>query len=129
MLAKFGVFNYFTVNNVKAGINIGAFFASLYKLYTNPHEYTASFLLDMSTHGATLLSMRQNATAFEKYAAMFLNSTQESNLVGSLVMGGEELPTLVKVIDGGVHLYNLATAPLPTDENENEATTIAPKMK
>lgn len=132
MLAKFGLFkDYLTVDNAKIGLNTGAFLASLYQLYTNPQEHTATFLLDLSTHGLTLLSMRKNATDFEKYAAMFLNAGRELNITGSLAMGSKELPVAVQYVDAGVHLLNLATGPLPTDEaeGETEEATQAAKMK
>ncbi|QRN03610.1 hypothetical protein GH742_06890 [Legionella sp. MW5194] len=131
MLSKLGMFkDYVNVGKVKTGLNSAALLASLYQLYTNPHEHTALFFFDLCTHGFTLLSMRENATDLEKGAALLFNAGQESNLIGSLVTGNKVLPIPVSLADLGVHLLNIVTAPLPNDNEENHAqdATVQAKM-
>ncbi|MDX1837004.1 hypothetical protein DIZ81_04870 [Legionella taurinensis] len=133
MLSKFGLFkDYASVNTVKKGFNLAGLLVSGYEVYSNAlQEDNPLFVFGFLAHGYTLLSLRDNASDVEKNAALLLNSSLVSCLIISLLIDSKVLPVPVQVVDLGVHLLNILTAPLPNgnEENHEQEATAQAKMK
>ncbi|MDI9818140.1 MULTISPECIES: hypothetical protein [unclassified Legionella] len=99
--------------------NIAAITAAAGKLLTDPEASVSEFGLDILTHVVSYMALGDNADALTVIGAGYVNAARMGAIYAGLASGVSSVPLAVNIVDGLVHLMNIAV-PLATTPEESQ---------